>query len=109
LKSFPILKIKKRSRKNFPKKSVERRNTGYALDMLLDSAPFGGTGAFNMCKLIAGSEGTLCFLTEIKLNIIPPPPKAQGLVCVHFDTIDDALHATIDGAKIQAPSCRVDR
>lgn len=86
-------------RKNFPKKSIERRNTGYALDMLLDSAPFGGTEPFNMCKLIAGSEGTLCFLTEIKLNIIPPPPKAQGLVCVHFDTIDDALHATLTALK----------
>lgn len=86
-------------RKNFPKKSVERRNTGYALDMLLDTAPFGGTGDFNMCKIIAGSEGTLCFLTEIKLNIIPPPPKAQGLVCAHFNTIDEALRSTITALK----------
>lgn len=87
-------------RKNFPKKSIERRNTGYALDMLLDCQPFTSDGpAFNMCRLIAGSEGTLCFLTEIKLNIIPPPPKAQGLVCVHFDTIDDALHATLTALK----------
>ncbi len=101
-KTFEILsnpENQEEIRKNFPKKSIERRNTGYALDMLLDSAPFGGTGAFNMCKLIAGSEGTLCFLTEIKLNIIPPPPKAQGLVCVHFDTIDDALHATLTALK----------
>jgi len=87
-------------RKNFPKKSIERRNTGYALDMLLDCQPFTPNGpVFNMCRLIAGSEGTLCFLTEIKLNIIPPPPKAQGLVCVHFDTIDDALHATLTALK----------
>lgn len=86
-------------RKNFPKKSIERRNTGYALDMLLDTAPFGGTEDFNMCKLIAGSEGTLCFLTEIKLNIIPPPPKAQGLVCAHFNTIDEALRSTITALK----------
>ncbi|AYQ34627.1 FAD-binding and (Fe-S)-binding domain-containing protein [Runella sp. SP2] len=101
-KTFEILsnpENQEEIRKNFPKKSIERRNTGYALDMLLDSAPFGGTEAFNMCKLIAGSEGTLCFLTEIKLNIIPPPPKAQGLVCVHFDTIDDALHATLTALK----------
>ncbi|HAK77372.1 MAG TPA: FAD-binding oxidoreductase [Runella sp.] len=101
-KTFEILsnpENQEEIRKNFPKKSIERRNTGYALDMLLDSAPFGGTGAFNMCKMIAGSEGTLCFLTEIKLNIIPPPPKAQGLVCVHFDTIDDALHATLTALK----------
>ena len=28
-----------------------------------------GTEDFNFCKLIAGSEGTLAFLTEIKLNV----------------------------------------
>ena len=32
-------------RKEFPRKSVERRNTGYALDILLDSAPFTAGGA----------------------------------------------------------------
>ncbi|TLU98870.1 FAD-binding and (Fe-S)-binding domain-containing protein [Dyadobacter luticola] len=87
-------------RKNFPKPSVERRNTGYALDMLLNTSPYVGaenTAAkpFNMCSLIAGSEGTLCFLTEIKLNLVPLPPKTQGLVCVHCDTIDESLRATI--------------
>ncbi len=89
-------------RKEFPKRSVERRNTGYALDMLLESSPFTAkteegldTEAFNMCKLIAGSEGTLCFLTEIKLNIIPLPPKTQGLLCAHFTSVDQALRATL--------------
>lgn len=89
-------------RKEFPKRSVERRNTGYALDMLLETEPFtpepayaDGPIPFNMCKLIAGSEGTLCFLTEIKLNIIPLPPKTQGLLCAHFTSIDEALRATI--------------
>jgi FAD/FMN-containing dehydrogenase/Fe-S oxidoreductase len=89
-------------KKNFPKPSISRRNTGYALDILLNSAPFmqeGDAGEtlepFNMCKLIAGSEGTLCFLTEIKLNLVPLPPRTQGLVCVHCDTIDEALRATV--------------
>ncbi|MCE7061575.1 FAD-binding and (Fe-S)-binding domain-containing protein [Dyadobacter sp. CY343] len=89
-------------RKNFPKPSVERRNTGYALDMLLNMEPYKAGLAenepakeFNMCSLIAGSEGTLCFLTEIKLNLVPLPPKTQGLVCVHCFTIDEALRATI--------------
>ena len=86
-------------RRNFPKKTVERRNTGFALDMLLDSAPFGGQGDFNMCALLAGSEGTLCFLTEIKLNLVPLPPQTQGLLCAHFDTIDEALRATIIALK----------
>src|SRR6266496_659366 len=54
-------------RKEFPKQSVERRNTGYAVDVLLATAPFtAGGGDFNFCKLIAGSEGTLAFTTEIK-------------------------------------------
>jgi len=89
-------------RKNFPKKSVERRNTGYALDMLLDCAPFTPDGPdFNMCRLIAGSEGTLCLLTEIKLNLVPLPPKTQGLLCAHFNTIDETLRATIIALKYQ--------
>jgi FAD/FMN-containing dehydrogenase/Fe-S oxidoreductase len=97
-KTFSILSDptnQEQIRENFPKKSIERRNTGYALDLLLDSAPFGGLGAFNLCKLIAGSEGTLCFLTEIKLNLVALPPKTQGLVCAHFTTIDEALRATL--------------
>lgn len=87
-------------RKEFPKKSVERRNTGYAVDLLLETAPFtAGTEDFNFCKLIAGSEGTLAFLTEIKLNIEPLPPKECGLLCVHFNTIDESLRANLIGLK----------
>jgi FAD/FMN-containing dehydrogenase/Fe-S oxidoreductase len=83
-------------RKEFPKRSVERRNTGYAVDVLLDSAPFTAGGKdFNFCKLIAGSEGTLAFITEIKLNVVPMPPKEIGLLCVHFNSIDEALRANI--------------
>ncbi|MBA2563732.1 MAG: FAD-binding oxidoreductase, partial [Chitinophagaceae bacterium] len=41
-------------RKEFPKKSVERRNTGYAVDVLLETEPFTAGGPdFNFCKLIA--------------------------------------------------------
>jgi FAD/FMN-containing dehydrogenase/Fe-S oxidoreductase len=83
-------------RKEFPGKSIERRNTGYALDILLDTAPFSaGTPDFNFCKLIAGSEGTLAFITEIKLNLIPLPPKETGLLCVHFNSIDESLRANL--------------
>lgn len=87
-------------RKQFPKKSVERRNTGYALDILLDSSPFvAGQEDFNFCKLIAGSEGTLAFITEIKLNVVPLPPKETGLLCVHFNSIDDALRGNLIALK----------
>ncbi len=83
-------------RKEFPRKSVERRNTGYALDILTDEAPFTVGGPdFNFCKLLAGSEGTLAFSTEIKLNLIPLPPKVTGLLCVHFNSIDESLRANL--------------
>ena len=87
-------------RKEFPKKSVERRNTGYAIDLLVETDPFTAGGAdFNFCSLIAGSEGTLAFITEIKLNVVPAPPKETGLLCVHFNTIDESLHANLIGLK----------
>ena len=87
-------------RKEFPKKTVERRNTGYAVDMLLDTAPFtAGEPDFNFCQLIAGSEGTLAFITEIKLNVVPLPPKEIGLLCVHFNSIDESLRANLIGLK----------
>jgi FAD/FMN-containing dehydrogenase/Fe-S oxidoreductase len=87
-------------RKEFPKKSVERRNTGYAIDLLVDTAPFtAGGDDFNFCSLIAGSEGTLAFITEIKLNLVPLPPKETGLLCVHFNSIDESLHANLVGLK----------
>src|SRR6476646_1518616 len=39
-------------RKEFPKQTVERRNTGYAVDLLLETAPFtAGEEDFNFCKL----------------------------------------------------------
>ncbi|HTE23416.1 FAD-binding and (Fe-S)-binding domain-containing protein [Flavitalea sp.] len=83
-------------RREFPKPSIERRNTGYAVDMLVEMAPFTAGGApFNFCSLIAGSEGTLAFITEIKLNLVPLPPKETGLLCVHFNTIDESLRANL--------------
>ncbi len=89
-------------RRQFPKKSITRRNTGYAIDLLLETAPFtAGTEDFNFCKLIAGSEGTLAFLTEIKLNVSPLPPKETGLLCVHFNSIDESLRANIIAMRYQ--------
>ena len=87
-------------KKEFPKKSVERRNTGYAIDVLVDTAPFtAGGDDFNFCSLIAGSEGTLAFITEIKLHLSPLPEKEIGLLCVHFNSIDEALRANLIGLK----------
>jgi FAD/FMN-containing dehydrogenase/Fe-S oxidoreductase len=87
-------------RREFPKSTIQRRNTGYAVDALVDSAPFiAGTDDFNFCKLIAGSEGTLAFITEIKVNLVPIPPREVGLLCVHFENIHQSLLANLIAVK----------
>ncbi len=78
--------------KGYPKKTLTRRNTGYALDFLI---PQEGKNSFNMCELIAGSEGTLLFVTEAKLKLLPLPPKQEALVCVHFNSLAESLLANI--------------
>lgn len=83
-------------RKQYPDPKVTRRNNGYALDMLLETDPFTSNGGpFNFCKLLAGSEGTLLFIHKIRLNLIPLPPKYQGLVCAHFSSLEDAIQGNI--------------
>jgi FAD/FMN-containing dehydrogenase/Fe-S oxidoreductase len=89
-------KHQKNITEEFPKPSIDRRNTGYAVDMLLHTKAFESSEApFNFCALLAGSEGTLCFATRIKLHVNPLPPAHLGLVCGHFNTIDEALRANL--------------
>lgn len=83
-------------RKEFPDPKVSRRNNGYALDVLLETEPFAGNGKpFNFCKLLTGSEGTLVFITRIKLNVVPLPPKFQGIICAHFNTLEESFYGNI--------------
>ncbi|MCS7004524.1 MAG: FAD-binding protein [Cytophagales bacterium] len=90
----------KQIRENYPKPSIPRRNTGYALDLLLETSPFTqGKEPFNFCKLIAGSEGTLMFVTEIKLHINDLPPKHKCLICVHTHSVVEAMRANIVAVK----------
>lgn len=80
----------------FPDSTLPRRNTGYALDVLLENRQFSDVNQpFNLCKLLAGSEGTLAFITEIKLNLIDLPPKEKGILCAHFETLEEALQANL--------------
>ncbi len=87
-------------KKEYPEPKLERRNTGYALDLLLETAPFTkAKKSFNYATLLAGSEGTLAFTTEIKLNLVSLPPKNNALVCVHLDSVSDSLRANLIALK----------
>ena len=104
LNAFDVLsnqENKDEIREQFPKRTITRRNTGYAIDELLETEIFteNSNEKFNFCKLIAGSEGTLMFITEMKLHLNPLPPKFQGVVAVHCSTIDDSLRANLIALK----------
>ncbi len=85
----------------YPDKKITRRNTGYAIDLLLDSDVFDKESkkSFNFCNLLAGSEGTLAVTTEIKLNIIPLPPVNKALVCIHLNKRNEAFRANLVALK----------
>jgi len=85
---------------SFPKPSIKRRNTGYAIDLLSQTKPFGQFEMpFNLSSIIAGSEGTLMFITEAKLALNDIPQGEKGLLCVHFETIEDSLKGNLIGLK----------
>lgn len=89
-------------RAEFPDPKVRRRNNGYAIDILLETEPFTEQGEqINVCKLLAGSEGTLAFSTSFKLNLIPLPPKHKGLVCAHFNSLQEAYLGNLIALKHQ--------
>ncbi|OIQ23788.1 FAD-binding and (Fe-S)-binding domain-containing protein [Lacinutrix sp. MedPE-SW] len=74
--------------KEFPKQEIHRRNTGYAVDELLNIQE-----NFNLSKLLTGSEGTLAFTTEITLKLDTLPPKESIMVVAHFNSISSCLNA----------------
>nr|WP_157493917.1 FAD-binding and (Fe-S)-binding domain-containing protein [Fulvivirga imtechensis] len=93
---------------HFPKKTIHRRNTGYAIDLLKDCKPFNPTGeSFNFCKLIAGSEGTLAFITEAKLSLNPLPKAHQGLICGHFSTVYESLLGNLVALQYGPTACEL--
>lgn len=97
-----------RIKKEFPKPNIPRRNTGYALDLLAEMKPFNPAGSnFNFCSLIAGSEGTLSFITAAKLKLTKLPPEHKRLVCIHCNSIDEALKANLVALPFAPYACEL--
>ena len=95
-------------RTQFPKPSIHRRNTGYAVDVLLHSSIYEPAAApFNFGKLLAGSEGTLAITTEVKLKLDPLPFPDHVVVAAHFQSISASLQATITAMAHQPSACEL--
>ena len=48
---------------------------------------------FNLAQMVVGSEGTLCVVTEAKVNLVPVPAK-KALAVLHFHDMVQACEAT---------------
>ena len=68
---------------------IMRRVSGYNLDEFLTDSPF------NMTKMVVGSEGTLCVVTEVKINLVPRPTMT-ALSVVHYQDIFGASESIKD-------------
>ncbi|MFC4722640.1 FAD-binding and (Fe-S)-binding domain-containing protein [Geojedonia litorea] len=95
-------------KREYPKSSIHRRNNGYAVDELLNSKLFGGSNSIiNLSKLLAGSEGTLAFTTEIKLQLDNLPPAKNIIVAGHFSSIQESMEAVVIAMKHDLYTCEL--
>lgn len=86
--------IQEEIQRSYPPPQLHRRNTGYALDVLLQMHPFTEGGPpFNLAKLVCGSEGTLMLVTEIQLELSLLPPQEVALLALHFEDLASTMEA----------------
>lgn len=98
----------KEIKENYPPASLHRRNTGYAIDELLDSEIFKESSKhFNLCRLIAGSEGTLAFITEICLQLDELPPENRAMVAAHYSSIDACMQSVVPAMEHSMFTCEM--
>ncbi|MAN26564.1 MULTISPECIES: FAD-binding and (Fe-S)-binding domain-containing protein [Mesonia] len=100
--------IQEEIHQKFPKGDIHRRNTGYAIDEIITTEIFSeNTQKLNICKLLAGSEGTLAFTTELTLQLDDLPPKYSALIAAHFHSIEDCLAAVAPVMKHSLFTCEM--
>lgn len=74
---------------NYPDKALRRRSCGFAIDEAIEGPQP------DLCKLICGSEGTLCLVTEITLSLDPLPPHRNMVLCAHCDSLEKSFEANL--------------
>ncbi len=94
--------------KEFPKKSIHRRNNGYPIDELLNYEEFGGSNkTINLATLLTGSEGTLALTTEITLQLDTLPPPKNIMVAAHFSSIQESMEAVVVAMRHNLFTCEL--
>jgi FAD/FMN-containing dehydrogenase/Fe-S oxidoreductase len=94
-------------RNEYPLASVHRRNSGYALDTLLNDFIDPAFSVLNLSKLLTGSEGSLAFVTSITLTLDSIPPKEAVMVAAHYDSIEKCLKSVAPLMKHPLYTCEM--
>ena len=81
----------------FPR--LNRFLTGYDLEHVYND----DLSEFNLTRILTGSEGSLAFISEAKLNLTPIP-KLRTLVNIIYDSFDSALRDAPNLVKAKATS-----
>ena len=84
---------------NYPAAELRRRSCGYAIDEVI--ADLHSTTkplpkrTINLCQLLTGSEGTLAFITEVKVSLDPLPPREIMVLCAHCRSLEASFEANL--------------
>lgn len=81
--------IRSQLEEHFPDRTLRRRSCGYAIDEAIEG------DSVDLCKLVCGSEGTLAFLTEIKLSLDPLPVEPTMVLCAHCNSLEQSFEANL--------------
>jgi len=65
--------------------ALKRNVSGYNLDCLIEEAE---SGAVNLARLLAGSEGTLAVVTEAEVSLVPVPETTAVALLTYKDLIE---------------------
>ncbi|MBB6680432.1 FAD-binding protein [Aequorivita sp. 609] len=107
-KALSPKEVQKEIRKEFPKPEIHRRNTGYAVDSLINTSVFGDfEDKINICNLLCGSEGTLAFTTEITLQLEPLPPIHTAMIATHYQSLDSCLNDVVVAMQHNLHTCEM--
>jgi len=100
--------VQQEIKNEFPKETIHRRNTGYAIDEFLVSDLFGGTQeTINPAQFLSGSEGTLAFSTAITIQLDDLPPTHSIMVTPHFESVNASLKATVIAMRHNLYTCEL--